>query len=74
MALGRNSGRSIPSRVMSSSKARMYSAVNSVSVFPAACACWMIRSSTSVMLMTSLTRYPLYLRVRRSRSDATSER
>ena len=40
----------------------------------AACACWMIRSSTSVMFMTSSTCHPLYRRVRRRTSVATKVR
>ena len=41
---------------MSSSNARMYSAVKAPRSVPASWAFWMIRSSTSVMFMTSRTR------------------
>ncbi len=74
VARGTCSGVSIRSRAMSSSKARMYSAVKDVRSRPASAAFAMIRSSTSVMFMTSITRYPLYRRVRRRRSVATKLR
>ena len=46
---------------MSSQKAAIQGAVKVAMSWPAASACWMIRSSTSVMFMTSSTCHPLYL-------------
>ena len=74
VARGTTSGRSMRSVALSSSKERMCSAVKPRRSLPDAFPSWMIRSSTSVMFMTSFTRHPLYRRVRRRRSVATRDR
>ena len=74
VARGTTSGRSMRTVARSSSKERMCAAVKERRSEPASAARVMMRSSTSVMFMTSFTCQPLYFRVRRSRSVATSDR